>query len=77
MPQVLHGKSPQPATSSSGSPASDVYAHLQTPLSDNPPSDNSAPQAAATKPIIQLQSVTKTYSNGSRGLLGVNLEVKR
>ncbi|MEP0870783.1 cell division ATP-binding protein FtsE [Trichocoleus desertorum AS-A10] len=77
MPQVLHGKSPQAAANSSGSPASDVYAHLQAPLSDTQSPGNSTPQPAATKPIIQLQSVTKTYPNGSRGLLGVNLEVKR
>nr|WP_290222495.1 cell division ATP-binding protein FtsE [Trichocoleus desertorum] len=81
MPQVLNGKSSQTAASGSGSSVSDVYAHLQTPLSDTQPQVTTqaanGPQPTATTPIIQLQSVTKTYPNGSRGLLGVNLEVKR
>ncbi|MBE9150489.1 MULTISPECIES: hypothetical protein [unclassified Coleofasciculus] len=40
---------------------------LQTP-------NSSIPQTAA---IIQLRRVTKTYANGSRGVLDVSLDVPR
>lgn len=54
-----------------------------TAVSDHPSESKShqgvaANASSAQRPImIQLQEVTKTYPNGSRGLFGVSLEVKQ
>ncbi|MEO0867802.1 MAG: cell division ATP-binding protein FtsE [Cyanobacteria bacterium J06642_11] len=38
---------------------------------------SSAKTASLVKPLVQLNGVTKTYSNGSKALRNINLQVKR
>ncbi|MGC1392660.1 MAG: ATP-binding cassette domain-containing protein, partial [Coleofasciculaceae cyanobacterium] len=45
--------------------------------STNKKQEDTVTNEAEKSVMVKLQEVTKTYANGSRGLYGVNLEVKR
>lgn len=71
MTQVLTGQLPKTTASASGSGSSAIHPEASG-------ASASSDSASASPPImVRVQGVTKTYRNGSKALLGVDLEVKR
>jgi cell division transport system ATP-binding protein len=74
MPEVLNRPSPSASTSATVNPPPTAPRQASV---GSAPQNRSTERAAASKCIIDLRNITKTYSNGCRALIDVNLRIQR